>query len=157
MKRSLVLLVIVGLFGLSYCPVMAGLSVDTVDGQSGTGKIAYGVPITFHILWDGNEYPGCDVTNASNGYRLYSPTGTPFTSSGQWNPGIDWDSMFDGGTFASQSGGGGVDTVAFSGFRLFMDGIPSDFYNVAHLVSLEPFPISAVGGEICIDSSSCPP
>jgi len=153
MKRSLLVLVILALFVLSYCPAHAGLSVSSVDGQTGLDTLQYGTPITIYILWDQTEFPGCATTGSCNGYRLYSPTGTPFTASGEWNPAIDWGWMYDGGYFVSPFTGGSEDTIGFGGFRLFGDGIPDGSYDVAHLIHLEPFPQSAIGGEICIDSS----
>ena len=157
MKRTVVITVVLALFVLSYSPAHAGLSVVSVDGQIAPDTITFGAPIRINILWDGSEFPGCVVTGSENGYRLYSPTGTPFTASGEWNSLVPWDTMYDAGVFVSQNTGGGEDSLQFGGFRLFKDGIPEGFYDVAHIITLEPFPLSTVGGEICIDSTSCPP
>ena len=158
MKRSLLVVGMVAMFALSYYPAHAGLSIWYIDGRIGLDSLRSGTPITIYIRWDGNEFPGCYTTGSTNGYRLYSPTGTLFTlDSAKWKPGIDWASMYDGGIFVNVFSGFGEDTIGFGGFRLNMQGIPDGFYDVAHVIYLTPFPESAIGGEFCIDTTWYPP
>ncbi len=126
------------------------VSIDHVDGLFEPGKLSIGT-VKFHIRFTNNT--GQAITGYSNGFRVYSPDGA------SWSPLIcdpngSLPIFFDGGTFVNyfSNDGTGADTVGFSGFSIFGDGLPDGFDDIVITIQTT-ISQNSEGLSICIDSS----
>lgn len=132
------------------------VSLDHVDGLSGTGKINFGTPLTFHFrLTNSSDFP---IAASTNGFQMYSPDGA------QWSPltadtaHLGWGNIFDGGIFFTQANvtGSGIDTIGIGGFKIDQGGLPVGFDDIAFSISTE-VSSAYLGQTLCIDSCYYPP
>ena len=154
MKDSLCILVclVVALCGTGLAE--PGISLDSVDGLWGPDSIQAGKPVTFYMLWD-QVGAGYYVSGSSNGYRLYSPSGTPFSMSnpGEWNQVYPWEYCCQAAQFVFYFDGIAEDTVGFGCASLFDCFIWDGTYDIAHIIHLDPIDKNYDGDTICIDST----
>jgi len=132
------------------------LGLDHISGLAGPDTLATGVPITFHIRM--TNQTGNAITGLTNGFRVYSPTGSQWSTTSADTTGAISATMMENFFINEFSADGmGADTVGFGGFRLFAPGIPDGFDTVAYQVKIGPIDPAYGGGRLCIDTSYYPP
>ncbi len=128
------------------------LTLDHVDGLNTTGGLKMGVPVTFFVRMTGDEnYYG----GATNGYRVYSPTGAQWTTTVADTTGALTASIYEQQYVKHFSvTGSGADTVGLGCWRqLNSTGLPVDFDDVVFEIQIGPIDQTYDGGQICLDSS----
>ncbi len=133
--------------------------LDYVDGLYHSSRyIRAGEPITFHIrVSNVIATKGTDIPGLTNGFRIYSPTGTPISvSSAVSTSGFDDSTSLDGGRFVNSFGASG-DTTGFGGYALQGVGVPNGLDIVAYTITLDPIDAKFRGAEVCLDSTWYPP
>ena len=151
--RKMTLFALMALFSLAGGQTMAqSLSLDHVDGLNATDGLQMGVPVVFYIRVTGDASNHDGITN---GFRVYSPSGSQWGTTVPDTTGTLGKAQFDGGFIVStfSATGSDADTVGFSGFRFFQAGIPAGFDDIAYTITIGPIDASYEGGTICLDSS----
>lgn len=135
----------------------ASISLDRVDGLSGTGSIYADQTITFHFRFTNNT--GVPVTGSTNGLKIYSTDGATWSGAAGAFTAAMTDEIYDAGKFINEFGvdGSGVDTLGFGGFAISSAGIPDGFSEILATIEIGPISASHAGKHICIDSTFYPP
>ncbi|HOP06463.1 MAG TPA: dockerin type I repeat-containing protein [candidate division Zixibacteria bacterium] len=144
---AVLLLGTAGVFGQS-------LTIDHVDGLNGSGALDTDVPISIYI---GMTAGPDNIWGMTSGFRVYSDNGAQWnTTSGAW---VDVTSSVFEQMFVQNLSitGSGADTIGFSGFRMFTNGIPGGFEGIAFRIDMGPIDAAYNGTTICLDSAYYPP
>ena len=158
MKTSFLLVLsalVLGCFGLVGAQ---GISVDQVDGLNPDNTIpTSGGTVTFHLRWQAPTDQ--NIAGVTNGWRVYSPTGAEWTTTGHDTTGTLGRAQFDL-VWVKQAfsvTGSGADTVGIGGSIMFGAGMPAGFDDIVNTITIGPVSPDYGGGQICLDSTYYPP
>ncbi len=133
-----------------------GVSIDHVDGLQG-GKIPASGTITFHIRMNNSE--GDDVKGFTNGFRIYGPSGTSWTTTSAEATGVldsdDFDFIWQVGSRSVTGTQSDTVTVIASVLNNTV-GMEAGFNDITHTITVGPVNATSTGRSLCIDSCYFP-
>ncbi len=135
----------------------AAIKIISIDGLDGESAIVTGQPVIFRFGIANNT--GKAIAGFSHGFKVYSPDGAKWGTTGADTTGALGKEIMDGGVFFNgfSLSGSGADTIGVGAFRIMKDGIPSGWSNEAFAMQIGPLTEQQLGKTICIDSTFFPP
>ncbi|MFH1686116.1 MAG: dockerin type I repeat-containing protein [bacterium] len=136
-----------------------GVTLDYVDGATGTGNHALQINHTIDFFLRVSNNEGQNVLSLFNAFRIYSPDGASWQPiNGGWYTFGSWDDYFDlaHDTYFYGANGSGADTVGFLGVSMVQPGLPDGYSEWAWVIESRLFATDE-GKTICLDSASIPP
>jgi len=158
MKTKTMYLLALLALGCSGMVMGQSISVDHVDGVAdGGGMMLLDESIMFHIRLAAGPIGNQGMTN---GFRIYSPDGATWVSTTMDTTGViggaEYDLLWWIGHFRVD--GMVSDTIALGASVMYHPiGMPADFDEITHTITIGPIDASHEGKHICIDSAWFPP
>jgi hypothetical protein len=139
--------------GGANCSPNSGGSIvlDSVSGEIASGVITTGDSITFYLRFTNST--DTTIRDISNGFRIYSPDGAQWGTTGADTTGTLNLTQFDMGIWTNtySADGSQADTVGIFGASI-APGMPKDYDDVALTITIGPISSAYVGKTICLDS-----